>query len=50
MARYIPTSLAKGKRRVLQLEQIRKDTYTLNDILQQDQEIYEWYQLNCLMW
>jgi hypothetical protein len=36
--------LAQGKRRVLQLEQIRKDTYTLNDILQQDQEIYEWYQ------
>ena len=35
--------LAKGKRRVLQLEQVRKDTFTLDDILQQDQEIHEWY-------
>ena len=35
--------LAKGKRRVLQLEKIRKDTYTLADILKQDPEIYEWY-------
>jgi len=35
--------LAKGKRRILQLEQIRKDTHTLSDILQQDPEIYEWY-------
>jgi hypothetical protein len=37
-------SLAKGKRRVLQLESIRGDTYTLADILKQDPEIYEWYQ------
>jgi hypothetical protein len=37
-------SLAKGKRRVLQLEKIRGDTYTLADILKQDPEIYEWYQ------
>jgi hypothetical protein len=36
--------LAKGRRRVLQLEQIRGDTYTLADILKQDPEIYEWYQ------
>lgn len=36
--------LAQGKARVLQLEQIRGDTYTLADILKQDQEIYEWYQ------
>jgi hypothetical protein len=36
--------LARGKRRVLQLEKIRKDSYTLADILQQDTEIYEWYQ------
>ena len=36
-------ALAKGKRRVLQLESIRGDTYTLADILQQDPEIYEWY-------
>jgi len=35
--------LAKGKRRILQLEQIRGDTLTLSDILQQDPEIYEWY-------
>jgi hypothetical protein len=36
--------LAQGKRRVLKLEQIRGDTYTMSDILQQDPEIYEWYQ------
>jgi sulfatase maturation enzyme AslB (radical SAM superfamily) len=36
--------LAKGQRRVLKLEQIRGDTFTLADILQQDPEIYEWYQ------
>jgi hypothetical protein len=36
--------LAKGKRRVLKLEEIRGDTYTLADILKQDPEIYEWYQ------
>ena len=35
--------LAKGKARVLQLEKIRKDTFTLADILKQDPEIYEWY-------
>jgi hypothetical protein len=36
--------LAKGKRRVLQLEHIRGDSYTMADILQPDQEIYDWYQ------
>jgi hypothetical protein len=36
--------LAQGKRRMLKLEQIRQDTYTLADILKQDSEIYEWYQ------
>jgi hypothetical protein len=36
--------LARGKHRVLKLEQIRGDTYTLGDILKQDPEIYEWYQ------
>jgi hypothetical protein len=36
--------LAKGKARVLKLEQIREDTYTLADILKQDPEIYEWYE------
>ena len=38
------SALARGKQRVLQLEQIRGDTYTLADILQQDPEIYAWYQ------
>jgi hypothetical protein len=37
-------ALAKGKRRVLQLESIRGDTFTLADILQQDKEIQEWYE------
>jgi hypothetical protein len=36
--------LVKGKQRVLQLETIRNDTFTLDDILKQDPEIYEWYQ------
>jgi hypothetical protein len=36
--------LVQGKRRMLKLEQIRQDTYTLADILKQDSEIYEWYQ------
>jgi hypothetical protein len=35
--------LAQGRRRVLQLERIRQDSYTLADILKQDPEIYEWY-------
>lgn len=36
--------LAKGKARMLKLEQIRGDTFTMADILKQDQEIYEWWQ------
>jgi hypothetical protein len=36
--------LAKGKQRVLKLEKIRSDTYTLADILKQNEEIYDWYQ------
>ena len=36
-------ALVQGKARVLQLEQIRNDTYTLADILKEDPEIYEWY-------
>ena len=36
--------LAKGKARVLKLEQIRGDTYTLKDILSEDKEIQEWYE------
>jgi hypothetical protein len=36
--------LDKGKRRVLQLESIRNDTYTLADILKERPAVYEWYQ------
>jgi hypothetical protein len=36
--------LARGKARVLQLEKIRQDTYTLADILHNNKEIYDWYQ------
>ena len=36
--------VAKGKRRVLKLEQIRGDTYTMADILRPNQDIYDWYQ------
>jgi hypothetical protein len=37
-------ALVKGKQRVLKLEQIRGDSYTMADILQSDQDIYDWYQ------
>ena len=36
--------LRKGKERVLRLEQVRNDTYTLKDILGADKEILEWYE------
>lgn len=36
--------LAKGKARVLQLEDIRQDNYKMADILKKDKEIYEWWQ------
>jgi hypothetical protein len=36
--------LAKGKQRVLQLEQIRGDGYTLSDIVAPDPEIAKWYE------
>jgi hypothetical protein len=36
--------LVKGKSRVLKLEQIRGDTYTLANILEPNREIYDWYQ------
>ena len=36
--------MSKGKARILQLEHIRKDTFTLAKILQKDKEIYEWWQ------
>jgi len=35
--------LAKGKARVLKLEQIRQDTYTLRDILAANPAVQEWY-------
>jgi len=37
-------SLAQGKRRVLQLETIRKDKYTLADILSDRPEALKWYE------
>jgi hypothetical protein len=36
--------LAKGKHRVLKLEHIRNDSFTLADILSEDPQIYDWYQ------
>lgn len=36
-------SLARGKARVLKLEQIRGDSYTLANILSQDPDIMKWY-------
>ncbi len=36
-------ALSNGKARVLQLEQIRQDTYTMSDILSQDKEIHGWW-------
>ena len=36
--------LVKGKERILRLERIRKDVYTLQDILSEDKEILEWYE------
>ena len=36
--------LAKGKQRVLKLESIRGDSYTMADILKSDPDIYDWYQ------
>ena len=36
--------LVKGKERILRLESIRGDTYTLRDILSTDKEILEWYE------
>jgi hypothetical protein len=35
--------LCKGKDRILKLESIREDTYTLADILSQRPEVYAWY-------
>ena len=42
------SALAQGKRRVLQLESIRKDELTLADILLERKPAFEWYQsINC---
>lgn len=35
--------LAKGKRRVLKLEQIRNDQYTMDDILRERPEVHKWW-------
>jgi hypothetical protein len=35
--------ISKGKQRILTLENIRNDTYTMDDILKQDKDIYEWW-------
>jgi hypothetical protein len=37
-------ALSRGKTRILKLESIRADHYTLADILQQDRDIYDWWQ------
>ena len=37
-------AIIKGKDRILTLEDIRKDEYTMDDILKQDEEIYDWWQ------
>jgi hypothetical protein len=37
-------ALVKGKQRVLKLEQIRGDTFTMAHILRPNQKIYDWYQ------
>ena len=37
-------SLAQGKRRVLQLESIRRDKFTLADILSNRPEVLKWYE------
>jgi hypothetical protein len=37
-------AVAQGKQRVLKLEQIRSDTYTMQHILAQDSRIHDWWQ------
>jgi hypothetical protein len=36
--------MRKGKQRILDLERIRRDTYTMTDILSADKEILEWWE------
>ena len=43
MARRIPQGMRKGKSRILQLERIRNDWYTMKHIVSQDQEMLEWW-------
>lgn len=38
------TAIKRGKDRILRLEAIRNDTYTLADILSMRRDVYEWYQ------
>jgi hypothetical protein len=38
------TGLARGKQRVLKLESIRTNPTVMDEILQQDREVYEWWQ------
>jgi len=35
--------ISKGKKRILTLENIRNDEYTMDDILKQNKEIYDWW-------
>jgi hypothetical protein len=35
--------LVKGKQRILDLESIRRQSVTMDEILQQDKEIYDWW-------
>jgi hypothetical protein len=35
--------LIKGKRRIKQLEEIRKDTFTMDDIVAENEEIFHWW-------
>jgi hypothetical protein len=37
-------ALIKGKRRILKLENIRGDSYTMADIIKNDRQITEWYE------
>jgi hypothetical protein len=37
------SGLAKGKARILQLEKIRKDQFTMGHILEKDTELKEWW-------
>jgi len=42
------TGLIRGKKRILQLEQIRKDQYTMNNILAERPAVLEWWnQIEC---